>query len=35
MLIRVNIPARPKSRVGVQEERRGERSPDFPKERKT
>jgi hypothetical protein len=34
MLIRVKIPARPKSSVGVQEESRGERTPDFPKERK-
>jgi hypothetical protein len=34
MLMRVKIPARPKSRVGVQEESMGERTPDFPKERK-
>jgi len=30
----VKIPAKPKSKVGIQEERRGERMPDFPKERK-
>jgi hypothetical protein len=31
-LIRVNTPAREKSRVGVQAARRGGRTPDFPKE---
>jgi hypothetical protein len=34
MLIRVKTPARPKRIVGIQEERKGERIPDFPKERK-
>jgi hypothetical protein len=33
-LIKVKIPARPKKNVGIQEERKGERIPDFPKERK-
>jgi hypothetical protein len=31
-LMRVNIPAREKSRVGVQAATRGGRTPDFPKE---
>jgi len=34
MLIRVKIPARPKRIVGIHEERKGESTPDFPKERK-
>jgi hypothetical protein len=32
MLIRVKIPARPKRRVGIQAEIKGERTPDFPKD---
>jgi hypothetical protein len=35
MLIRVKIPVRPKRMVGIHAERKGERTPDFPKERKT
>jgi hypothetical protein len=31
-LIKAKIPARPKSNVGIQEERKGDRIPDFPKE---
>ena len=32
MLIRVKMPARPKRRVGIQQERRGGKTPDFPKD---
>jgi hypothetical protein len=33
-LIKVKIPAKPKRVVGIHAERKGERIPDFPKERK-
>jgi hypothetical protein len=32
MLIKVKIPARPKRTVGIQQERKGARTPDFPKD---
>jgi hypothetical protein len=34
ILIRVKIPARLKRIVGIHAERKGERTPDFPKVRK-